>query len=219
MVIQEPDHFNANMTLGSDCAAAGVIEAKWEATDAAGNVMNKAFFYFDQPTKWHLYDGVTLGAWTWRPTGAQGVGDAALDKTGKTQSSGSAEQASVAVPQNTPTTDVRVGSWATWQVGSDPNPCVLVLSAFGMRYDPSSNVNTGDGMVVYSGARGSFQQLLRGSTTWTSISGATLSSTGQMQIKIPWPKIITHYRFVIYSAPTIWGATSYLLTYNPQAGC
>jgi hypothetical protein len=221
IVINEPS-VKPPMTLGADCTAAGVIEAKWEARDAMGKVMNKAFFHFGTANKWHLYDGSTLGKWTWHPTGAEGTGDVTLAKTSNTPPASSGDgamQATVAIPQNTPTTDVRAGSRAGWKVVAQTQPCVLPLLAYGMRYDPASNVYTGDGQIQYAGGRGSFQQLQRGSTTWTSISGATLPSSGQLQINIAWPKVTTHYRFVLYDAATVWGSTGNLLTYDPSVGC
>lgn len=214
--------YDLPLTLGADCAAAGVIEAKWEAMDAAGKVMNKAFFNFNKPTNWALYDGVTLGTMTWQPTGARGVVNPAAAKTGQTPSVGSNNAAVpiVEIPQNTPKTDVRARS-VVYNASPDrgTNPCILHLKMYGERYDPTSDPVPTDGMIDYAGGRGSFQQLQRGSTTWTSISGATLSSTGQMQINIPWPKVITHYRKVLYATATTWGSTTPLWTENPKTGC
>ncbi|MFI5728720.1 hypothetical protein ACIA49_01290 [Kribbella sp. NPDC051587] len=210
------------MSLGPDCAAAGVVEAKWEAKDAAGNVMNKAFFNRNEPTRWPLFGGVTLGVWSWQPTGARGAVDPALAKTGQTPSAASgdgAAQIAAEVPQNTPTTTVRVMSAATFLSVSQTQPCVLPLKAYGTRYNPASDPTKSDGMAKYEGGRGSFQKLERGSTTWVSISGATLPASGQLQINIPWPKITTHYRFVLYDTTTAWGSISQMLTYDPTAGC
>jgi hypothetical protein len=47
---------------GADCASAGVIDARWEAKRADGVVTKKAYFNFDYPASWAVFDTTILSA-------------------------------------------------------------------------------------------------------------------------------------------------------------
>ncbi|TDO45675.1 hypothetical protein EV651_12864 [Kribbella sp. VKM Ac-2571] len=209
------------VSLGADCAAAGVIDARWNTKSPDGALQHQFVSRFNKPAlPWNLFDTDGLGVWTWQPAGATTGGDVTLAIQGSTASPGrTAAAEAISVPQNTPTTDIRFASEAYWNPANLTKPCVLNLPAGGLKHDINGDPASSVQWVPYAGARGSFQQLQRGSTTWTSISGATLPSTGKLEINIPWPKVTTHYRFVLYDAPTIWGSISNLYTWDPSPGC
>lgn len=209
------------VSLGSDCAAAGVIDARWDARTADGTLRHQFVSRFNKPAlPWNLFDTDGMGVWTWQPAGATTGGDVTVATRGSSATpGGKTASAATSVPQNTPTTDIRFASWAFWHPTNLTKPCVLNLPVGGLKHDINGDPASSLQWAPYAGARGSFQQLLRGSTTWTSISGATLPSSGDLEINIPWPKVTTHYRFVLYDAPTIWGDISELNTWDPSPGC
>jgi hypothetical protein len=213
-------YMQPTFSLGADCAAAGVIYARWEAKRADGVVMKKAYFNFSYPTAWSVFDTTSLAPWTWQPAGATTAGDVTAAKVdGKTpvapSESEGANQVAAAVPQNTPATDIRMESRiAGYFVPADPDP---YHRAWLFAIDNATRYAiTPHNFILYGGARGSLQQRAQGAAGWAVIANLTTDSSGKWAINLPGPTVRTEYRFVLYDAQYIFGAIGNLGWITPS---
>lgn len=175
-------------TLSSDCTAAGVFEAKWAAKydvlSGDGALMNELYFNRTRPSEWWLFDAARLGVWTWTPGGAQGSGDVAATTAGKstTPASQTAGTAQVAadIPQNAPTTDIRLaatGQLASWTFEAG---CWTTFTAVATRYAAKCN-----GHVSLAGARGRLEARPPDRSWITNAGSFTTDAAGKATIRIP----------------------------------
>jgi hypothetical protein len=202
-------YVNPTFALGADCAAAGVIDARWEAKRADGVVMKKAYFNFDYPASWAVFDATSLSPWTWQPVGAVTRDDPAAAEFEQTPTTRGTEQIQATVPQNTPTTDIRMMSVVQAVESSD---CRNHIQA--QRY-----AITPHGFINYGGRTGSIQQLNPTTGGWFVLGSFTTDSTGHAVTDTVSPSpegTIISIRIVIYDGPYIFGSIS--PTYTGPAG-
>jgi hypothetical protein len=188
----------------------GVVDARWEAKRADGVVTNKAFFNFNYPEFLTVYDTASLAHLTWQPAGARSTANPALARGNKPATQGpraarETQQADVTVPQNAPTTDVRMRStlgFACVLNHGDPNTTQIFFSTSSSRY-----AITPKGFIRYAGAAGSIQKR-SGTNGWSVATNFTLDSQGHFEGLLPRPGVRTDYRSVIYDAQYIFGGIS-----------
>jgi hypothetical protein len=213
-------YMNPVMQLGGDCTAAGVTEAKWEARRADGVLMYQTFFNARKPEKWHLFDKSSLAPWIWQPAGATGVGDLTVSRPDELSRSASPEDArssaiAASIPQNTPTTDIRMASTVEMVTVADK------AQVWARRY-----AITPHGFINYGGRTGSVQQLNRASGGWFVLKNFTTDSTGRWTMDnidnaVGEPGDEISLRLVIYDDQYIFGSISptYIGTICGDAGC
>jgi hypothetical protein len=189
-------------TLGADCPAAGVIDARWEAKRPDGVVMKKAFFNFSYPSSWSVYDTTSLTPMTWYPAGARTPGDITLARTGQATPSdaNATNQTAATVPQNTPTTDIRMASTVVAVASPECTGAV-----WAQRY-----AITPHGLINYGGISGSIQQLNPTTGGWFVLASFTTDSSGRWQgaMSNPGAGTTVSRRAVIYDAQYIFGSIS-----------
>lgn len=215
-------YVNPTFSLGADCAAAGVIDARWEAKRADGVVMKKAFFNFSYPSSWSVFDTTSLAPWTWQPAGARTRGDATLaTKDQRTPSAaGSSEQVQASVPQNTPTTDIRMMSKVESVPVSQEDWCAGNTAAvYAQRYAIAPH-----GLINYGGRTGSIQQLNTSSGGWFVLTNFTTGSDGRWKgyhKPVGTVGTVVSLRVVIYDGQYIFGSISptYTGALQPPPDC
>ncbi|MFC9688302.1 hypothetical protein ACFTSF_07145 [Kribbella sp. NPDC056951] len=192
------------VTLGADCAAAGVVDARWEAKRADGVVTNKLFFNFGYGDKWSVYDNASLAPVTWQPAGAYSSPDPAIAGQGRAQSAGTpspaGNQPAASIPQNSPATDIRMMSKVD-AVASEE--CIAEIWA--QRYAIAPH-----GLINYGGRTGSVQQLNTSSGGWYVIASFTTGDNGHWRGTLPntWAGTTQSRRVVIYDGQYIFGSIS-----------
>lgn len=198
---------NPTFTLGADCAAAGVIDARWEAKRADGVVMKKAFFNFSYPASWAVFDTTSLAPWTWHPAGARTRSDTTLATDGEPTPGavGTSEQIEATVPQNTPTTDIRMMSKVEALETTLEEAEKCIASVWAQRYAIAPH-----GLINYGGRTGSIQQLNQTSGGWFVLGSFTTGSDGRWkgQIANPGAGTTQSRRVVIYDGQYIFGSIS-----------
>jgi hypothetical protein len=196
-------HQAPTFTIGADCTAAGVIDARWEAKRSDGLVVKKAFFNFSYPSSWSVFDTTGLTKWTWQPAGARTPGDITLADNGQATPSdtNTTEQAEATVPQNTPTTDIRMMS----KVDGVETDIPYHVAVWAQRY-----AITPHGLINYGGISGSIQQLNAGTGGWYVIASFTTASNGRWDGTLPctWEGTTQSRRAVIYDGQYIFGSIS-----------
>jgi hypothetical protein len=201
-------YYEVPVTRGADCAAAGVIDAQWDAKRADGALMYQLMFRWDYPETWNVFDNDSLAPWTWYPAGAT-TGDITLATNSKsaatpTPESSSSNQAATTVPQNTPTTDIRMASGGRlYWVPADPDPYTHTYAFY---VDASRYAITPADFINYGGAKGSLQKRAEGASGWTVLASFTLDSAGHFGIVLPAPTVKTYYRVALYDAQYIFGS-------------
>lgn len=212
-------YVNPTFTLGADCAAAGVIDARWEAKRADGVVMKKAFFNFDYPASWAVFDSTNLAPWTWHPAGARTRGDATLAAEGEqTPSTVRSEQIQATVPQNAPITDIRMMSKIE-ALPTDDADCAAGVNSdvYAQRYAIAPH-----GLINYGGRTGSVQQLNTSTGGWFVVQNFTTDSTGHWRGNVKWPSPVgttISARVVIYDGQYIFGSISPTYTGGTVPSC
>ena len=205
-----------SVTLGADCAAAGVIDASWVSKRADGVVTNKLFFNFNYPESWSVYDNASLAPVTWQPAGARSTTNPAIAGQSETPATGAPDApenqpADVSVPQNTPTTDIRMMSKVEL-LPYENDECHGHVWA--QRY-----AITPHGLIGYGGRSGSIQQLNPSSGGWFVLTSFTTDSTGHWLGRVTSPSPVgsqASLRVVIYDAQYIFGSIS--PTYSGEVG-
>lgn len=166
------------ISKGADCQAAGVTEARWDAKQADGSLMEQAVFRFTQPYEWVLLDFQWLGAWTWHPAGAKAPGDPALArKDAGTPVPGASDPRAVqeiTIPQNTPKTDIRSKSIAYISPSRPANSMLVTINTTVTRY-----AQTTDGFIGWGGAKGQIQWKRDFETTWKPLKDVTADANGK----------------------------------------
>jgi hypothetical protein len=170
------------VTLGPNCAAAGVNDAFWTAYHPSqGPQGAAAFFDGDQSEIVDLYDYASVGVWNWRPGGAYGsMGER--------------------VYQYSPYTDVRLGSYT--RVAATRTGTKVTLRTSAARYWPG-----GEKFIGWADARGQIQYRTPGSTTWRGLKEIYSNGIGAYSYTYT-TTAARDYRVVLRSTATIWGSTS-----------
>ena len=197
-----------SVTLGADCAAAGVIDASWVSKRADGVVTNKLFFNFNYPESWSVYDNASLAPVTWQPAGARSTTNPAIAGQNETPATGAPnapenQPADVTVPQNSPTTDIRMASKV--QALEHDGECGHGL-VWAQRYAIAPH-----GLINYGGVSGSWQQLNTSSGGWFVLKSFTTGSDGTWTGPVSSPSPVgtqVSLRIVIYDAQYIFGSIS-----------
>ncbi|WP_432947996.1 hypothetical protein ACQPXM_12490 [Kribbella sp. CA-253562] len=183
VVVNQP-YLTPPVRRGADCAAAGVVEARWDAYTADGTLVHQLIFRWDYPDRWNVFDSDKRGPWTWRPTGA--TTDLETDRP--------------LVPQNTPVSDLRLGSTAYLTSRRDGRR--ITLSAHIGRYDVKTAATES-----WSGARGELQLREPGNTVWTTFKHVTADSRGEATEAFDLAARFD-YRLVVPDTADTWGSTS-----------
>ena len=173
-------HQAVTARLSSDCAAAGAIDASWDVyhpTQGSGEVL---WFLNTSTEIWNVYDGeITPAVYTWRPSGAFDSDEKLID-------------------QNTPRTDVRVGSSAAIYTARTGSYVTIKTSSGRYAYSLSQ-------WVRWGGTRGTIQYYR--SAGWTNLKYAYQDASGYYTYRFYAPQSRS-YRVIFPSAPTIWGSVS-----------
>ncbi|MEU4395247.1 hypothetical protein [Kribbella sp. NPDC023855] len=159
------------VTVGADCAAAGVVFAQWDARREDGTVAHQYLSRWNKPdVQWNVFDDTALGLRTWLPAGATTGPDPALAKAGQTEAT---------VPQNTPKTDIRLkatGQLVSW---SFVEGCKTTFNVFATRY-----AARWDGYVKYPGATAGLQARPPDHSSIIYADYATTDSEGKASMTI-----------------------------------
>jgi hypothetical protein len=209
------------LKVGADCAAAGVIEARWDAKRADGALMHQYVSRWNKPdVRWNVFDTESLAPRTWQPVGATTGTDAAVATSQPSasqtadESTGQSIGAATTVPQNAPTTDIRMGSDLYRVSVPLTEVCKEDWKLQAKRY-----AVTPHGLINWGAAAGNIQKLPQGATGWSVVTSFTTDTNGQFYYKIPYPSVPTKYRAVIYDTQYIFGDITFTYDMNPQPGC
>ncbi|MGW6197271.1 hypothetical protein ACWF0M_14105 [Kribbella sp. NPDC055110] len=173
---------------------------------------NKLFFNFNYPESWSVYDNASLAPVTWQPAGALSPTNPAIAVRSETPATGTStpaenQPADASIPQNAPTTDIRMISKVEGLPTTDDDCAAGVNSdVFAQRYAIAPH-----GLINYGGRTGSVQQLNTSTGGWFVLQSFTTDSTGRWRgnTKTPSPVGSTvSYRVVIYDGQYIFGSIS-----------
>ncbi|MFC0624771.1 hypothetical protein [Kribbella deserti] len=170
------------VSLGPNCAAAGVVDAYWTAYHpVAGGAAFAAFETKARTGVVDVYDFDPLGRWSWRPSGAFGDG-------------------SEPIAQNSLTSMVKVASWSGLKASRAGAKVTLTVSA--ARYAASL-----DRLVGWAAATGQLQYKVPGTTTWKPLKSVRTTNTGHYTYTytMPTPR---DYRAVFPTTSLIWNTTT-----------
>jgi hypothetical protein len=198
------------LNRGDDCKAAGVFDALWDGKRPDGVLKYQAILAFDEPDFWLVFHTDSLSVYTWHPSGARAYSDVTLATDGRTAATppirttgGQSPQATTTtVPQNTPTTDVRLGSSVGILASGRSDGTGVTITARAHRW-----AITPAAPIVYAGASGSIQYRPNGGSTWTVLTSFTLNSNGEYPYTYK-PTQLRDYRVVVYDAQYIFGGIS-----------
>ena len=178
-------HQSVTARLSSDCAAAGASNAVWSAfhpTQGEGSVFSTLWFAppATESEIWDVYDwDFTPAVYTWQPDFAWDIDSNPL-------------------AQNTPRTDVRVGSSAAIYTSQSGSYVTIKTSSGGYAYSLSQ-------WVRWGGTRGTIQYY--GAAGWTNLKYAYQDASGYYTYRFYAPQRGS-YRVIFPSASTIWGSVS-----------
>ena len=130
---------------------------------------------------WDYYTFDPMGRMTWRPGGA-------YDSYSNTLS------------QNSPVSEVRLGSWAG--LTATRSGSAVTLNVRAVRYWVS-----GDKNIPFTSAAGTIQYRGLGTTTWKSLKYVSTNSSGAYAYKYT-SSAARDYRVVLNGTSSIWNATS-----------
>jgi len=170
---------------GSNCAAAAMDWAAWEAYHPTQGY--EASAYFEYPSfsdTWDLYSFDPLGRWQWRPAGAY-------------------DRSSNEIYQYGPYyTDVRLSSYG--RVTATRSGSRVNVRTTAARYWQG-----GDKFIGWAYARGQIQYRVNGGAVWHPLKDVYSSSSGTYSYTYT-VSAARYYRVVLYdaSSKTIWGSTS-----------
>jgi hypothetical protein len=196
------------VALGAYCAAAGVIDARWDAKRADGVLMHQYVSRWNRPgVPWNVFDTESLAPRTWQPAGATTGTDPTVatrqptlsPSAGKPSKSQSTEATSI--PQNAPVTDVRMGSKTE-----------LTASYSGLTWTTTGTVTryaiTPHGFIPYGGVVGSIQRKRYDATGWSVVKNVTADGAGKVSMTGEWDGYPSYWRIVFYDAQYIFGNIS-----------
>jgi hypothetical protein len=166
--------------LSSNCTSAGVVYASWELYHPTQGSQYALFFDHSSSDVWNLYDSYPLGVSTWRPDYGY-----------------NANYSTVAT-QNSPTTDVRVGSGAA--IYTSRSGSYVTITASSSRYDNSLSQ-----WIRWGNIQGTIQYY--SSVGWSSFKYAYQNSNGYYTYRFYSPHAGT-YRVLFPSTSTVWGSVS-----------
>jgi hypothetical protein len=170
--------------LGPDYAAAAVVEAAWRSELADGTAMNESYFYLDHPSTWYVFDRSLTGVQYWHPAGARRAGD---------PQSGS-------VPQNSPFTDVRLGSRSVLVARRTGK--LVTLDLLVSRYDPATHE-----FEPWPGATGYLELRAPGTDVWYPFRAVTVDASG-MSAEVVRLSAKRDYRLRVLDSADTWGTES-----------
>ncbi|GAB2576455.1 hypothetical protein [Kribbella endophytica] len=169
---------------GADCAAAGVQEASWTAYTPTGAVGSRLYFNWDFPAEWSVFAPTERGTWIWRPAGAET--DLQTDRP--------------LVPQNTPVTDLRLGSTAGLTGHRDDRR--ITLTGTIRRFNPATYT-----AEPWPNALGELQLREPGDRIWSTFKQVTTNSRGEATEAFD---LAARYdfRLVVPDTADTWGSAS-----------
>ena len=176
-VVGHYQHIVAKVSGGCSFYAAN-LSASWDGYTTNGM---DDFLWFDQRTTedWDVYDFHTLGRVTWRPSSAGE--DATYNE----------------FTQNTPVTDIRVGSWAS--IGASRSGTRVNLWGNGTRYSPSWGKN-----IAWQ-STATIQYRAVGSSTWRTLT--SLKVNGGFKYSYT-TSAVREYRVQYAGTSSVWPASS-----------
>ncbi|WP_328993847.1 hypothetical protein OG394_05705 [Kribbella sp. NBC_01245] len=181
LVISAP-YRAVTLRVGSDCVAGGWDNAGWTSYHPTRGVQEVAYFFRTSTTMvMDLYDYADLGRWTWRPNGAYDTNN-------------------LPMTQNSPYSDVKVGSWAGLTASRSGSKVTLNVSA--ARYATSLNK-----FIPYTAAIGQLQYKAPGATTWIALKSVKTTSTGKYTYAYT-SAAARDYRVYFPATGLIWNAAS-----------
>jgi hypothetical protein len=163
--------------LTANCTAAGTDVAVWEALHPTMGSQDGVIFDGTSTSSYELFDFVDLGRWKWQPRGA-------FDAEGDP------------IAQNTPYTDVKVGSWAA--LSGTRSGQRVTLTASVARYSASY-----ERFIPWAGATGQLQYRIKGTSTWKALAGVRANSAGKYAYSRNWGAAL-EYRVYFPATPYIW---------------
>jgi hypothetical protein len=145
---------------------------------------------------------VPLGQWTWQPAGAR-ARDISLAKDKSSATPEATSNGTLSIPQNTPTTDIRLASATPPIIWSFNATCShITYTASSTRYAAKW-----DGYVAHTSAPGLIQWRPVDSQTWTDVATFTTDSAGKAVLTRPFPGL-GDYRVFIKDTSTVWASSS-----------
>lgn len=170
------------LTLGADCAAAGVVDAYWYARHAtAGPVTPASFEDGAKSDLADVYDFDPLGRWMWQGSGA-------FDRNGRP------------VAQKTAYTDVKVASWS--RVKAVRAGAKVTLSVSAARY-----AHTLDRFVPWVSAAGQLQHKPPGGRKWIPLKSVRTDAAGRYTYSYT-TTAVRDYRVYFPATSVIWEVAS-----------
>jgi hypothetical protein len=170
--------------LRPDCKAASVIEAAWTVELSDGTVIEKSYFNFDYPAEWYVFDRGTRGVRYWRPAGARKADDPPAGS----------------VAQNSPITDVRLGSAAELIARRAGKRVTLDLTA--THYDPATHQ-----FQPWPGATGRLELRTPGTEVWYPFREVTMDASGRSSEIVVF-SAKRDYRMKLVDTADTWGSDS-----------
>jgi hypothetical protein len=167
--------------LTANCTAAGTDVALWEALHPTQGSQGGIIFDGETTTTYELYDVVDLGRWKWQPRGAF---DAESDP----------------IVQNTPYTDVKVGSWAS--LTGTRSGAKVTLTTSVARYSSSY-----ERYIPWAGATGQLQYRIKGTTAWKALAGVKANASGKYTYTRNWGAAL-EYRVYFPATAYIWNVAT-----------
>lgn len=170
-------HITPTVTGGCSYYASSLF-AVWSGYTSQGA---EDSLYFDRSGSqhWDVYDWHSLGRVTWRPEGA----DESINYNEFTQ--------------NSPTTDVRLGSWST--IKATRSGTSVTLSSNGARWSSYW------GKPIAFETSASFQYKDVGSSTWRTLVTKSVKGSASYSYRT---SATRDYRVVYSTTATTWGVTS-----------
>ncbi len=178
-VVDSYRHVPIRMTGG--CVLHSRPHAIWYVGQNYSHAQDGVVLDGSGPNVWVLGRNTPLGARTWK-------GQLAVDAEGHDYQ------------QNSPTTTVKVGSWAVLQATRSGRTVTVDTRA--VRYATSLNRN-----IAWAGQRGTIQYRASASSTWTDLQSFTTNAGGAFRASFD-DAGARQYRAVYDEDSYIWGATS-----------
>jgi hypothetical protein len=183
VAITEPS-LTPRHTLAPDCEAAGVIGAVWRSELSDGTLMDRSYFNFGHPATWDVFERAAIGVRYWRPEGARKANDPPPGT----------------VPQNSPVTDVRLGSAAGLVARRTGKQVTLDLTV--TRYEPATHQ-----FEPWAGAKGQLELRTPGTEVWYPFREVTTDGSGRSSEIVEF-SAKRDYRVKIVDTANTWGNDS-----------
>lgn len=175
------DYFQLPVRVTGGCAISDLPWAAW-IIGSSDDPRDFIVFSGERSSVWELFNDTPLGVRTWRPDGAFN------------------NPFTAQYTQNSPTTTVKVGSWASLTASRSGSKVTINTRA--VRYATSLDRN-----IAWAGNPVTIQYRAKGASTWNTLRNATTNSAGAVQYSYT-TSATREYRAVYAGTPYIWEATT-----------